>query len=69
LVTRGSTDTRFDVQVRQSLPFLDFRTGRWEMLFLVRNVFREVGADQAVFDEMFVVRPPKRVVGGLSLYF
>ena len=41
----------------------------WEMLFIVRNVFREVSADQAVFDEMFVMRPPKRVVGGLSLYF
>lgn len=69
LVTRGSVDTRFDVQIRQSLPFLDSRTGRWEMLFLVRNFFREAGADQGVFDEMFVVRPPKRVIGGLSLYF
>lgn len=69
LITRGSADTRFDVQIRQALPFLDSRTGRWEMLLLVRNFFREAGADQAVFDEMFVVRPPKRVVGGLSLYF
>jgi hypothetical protein len=64
-----SLDTRFDVQVRQSLPFLDFSTAKWEMLVAVRNFFRETAADQSVYDELMVVRPPKRVVGGLTLKF
>ena len=62
-------DSRFDVQVRQSLPFLDFSTAKWEMLVGVRNFFRESAADQSVFDELLVVRPPKRIVGGLTMRF
>jgi hypothetical protein len=62
-------DTRFDVQVRQSLPFMDFSTAKWEMLVGVRNFFRETAADQSVFDELLVVRPPKRIVGGLTMRF
>jgi hypothetical protein len=62
-------DARFDVQVRQSLPFMDFSSAKWEMLFAVRNFFREVAGDQSVYDELLVVRPPKRVVGGITLKF
>jgi hypothetical protein len=62
-------DSRFDVQVRQSLPFMDFSSARWEMLLAVRNFFRETVPDQSVYDELLVVRPPKRIVGGLTLHF
>jgi hypothetical protein len=62
-------DTRFDVQVHQSLPFLDFSNAKWEALVAVRNFFRETAPDQSVYDELLVVRPPKRVVGGLTLKF
>jgi hypothetical protein len=62
-------DYRFDVQVRQSLPFLDFTSARFEMLVAVRNFFREMAADQSVYDELLVVRPPKRIMGGLTLHF
>lgn len=61
--------SRFDVQVRQSLPFMDFSTAKWEMLVGVRNFFRDTAPDQSVYDELLVVRPPKRVVGGLTLKF
>ena len=64
-----SIDTRFDVQVRQSLPFMDFSSAKFEMLVAVRNFFRETAADQSVYDELLVVRPPKRIVGGLTLKF
>jgi hypothetical protein len=64
-----SLDTRFDVQVRQSLPFMDFSSAKWEMLVAVRNFFRETATDQSVYDELLVVRPPKRIVGGLTLKF
>jgi hypothetical protein len=62
-------DSRFDVQVRQSLPFMDFSSAKWEMLIAVRNFFRETAADQSIYDELLVVRPPKRIVGGLTLKF
>lgn len=62
-------DSRFGVQVHQSLPFLDFSTAKWEMLLGVRNFFRETSADQSVYDELLVIRPPKRIVGGLTMRF
>jgi len=62
-------DARFDVQVRQSLPFMDFSNAKWEMLVAVRNFFRDTASDQSIYDELLVVRPPKRIVGGLTLKF
>ena len=62
-------DSRFDLQVRQSLPFMDFNNTRWEMLVAVRNFYRDATADSSVYDELLVVRPPKRIVGGLALRF
>lgn len=66
---RSGVEGRFDVQVRQSLPFMNFSTARWEMLLAVRNFFRDASCDQSLFDELYVVRPPKRVVGGVTLHF
>jgi len=65
----SGVDGRFDVQVRQSLPFLDFSSAKWEMLVTVRNFFRDANSDQSLYDELLVVHPPKRVVGGLTLRF
>ena len=68
-VTPMPIDSRFDVQVRQSLPFMDFSSAKWEMLVGVRNFFRDAAADQSMYDEVLVVHPPKRFVGGLTLKF
>jgi hypothetical protein len=62
-------DSRFDIQVRQSLPFMNFSSAKWEMLLAVRNFFRESGPEQSVLDERVAIRPPKRVVGGVTLRF
>jgi hypothetical protein len=48
---------------------MDFSTAKWEMLLGVRNFFRETAGDQSVYDELLVVRPPKRIVGGLTMRF
>src|SRR6185436_1698404 len=69
LSSRPGVDGRFDVQVRQSLPFLDFSNAKWEMLVSVRNFFHDATSDQSIYDELLVIRPPKRVVGGLTLRF
>jgi outer membrane receptor protein involved in Fe transport len=60
---------RFDLRVTQALPFMNFRASQWEMLVGVRNLFHESLANTSVYDEILVVRPPKRVVGGLTVKF
>jgi hypothetical protein len=62
-------DARFDVRVNQALPFMNFRTSQWEMLVAVRNIFRESLSNASSYDELLVVRPPKRIVGGLTVKF
>ncbi len=65
----NAPDARFDVQVTQSLPFMNFSNAQWEMLLGVRNLFRDVVDEASMYDELLVVRPPKRIVGGLTLRF
>ncbi|MEQ1756890.1 MAG: TonB-dependent receptor [Vicinamibacterales bacterium] len=60
---------RFDVQVNQGLPFLNFATSQWEMLVAVRNMFRDGLSDASVYDELLVLRAPKRIIGGLTVRF
>jgi hypothetical protein len=49
------------------MPFS--RTARWEVLVGMRNMFREPSDAASVYDELLVVRPPKRVVGGFLVRF
>ena len=46
-----------------------FDAAAWLRLDLLTRVFRETAADQSVYDELLVVHPPKRIVGGLTLKF
>jgi hypothetical protein len=66
---RTAGAARFDVQVKQGLPFLQPLTrADWELLVAVRNMFYE--ASQGGFlDELAVQDPPTRVVGGISVRF
>ena len=66
---RPHVGTRFDVQVSQALPFLNFTSAQWEMIVAVRNLFREELLDASVYDELQVVRPPKHIVGGVTVRF
>jgi hypothetical protein len=66
---RPQVGSRFDVQVSQALPFLNFSSAQWEMIVAVRNLFHEDLLDASVYDELQVVRPPKRVVGGVTVRF
>ena len=60
---------RFDVQVNQALPFMNFTSAQWEMLVAVSNLFKEDLYENSVYDELLVVRPPKRVLGGVTVRF
>ena len=66
---RPGFDARFDLQINQALPFMNFSTSQWEMLVGVRNLFHESLANASIYDELLVVRPPKRIVGGLTVKF
>jgi hypothetical protein len=69
--SRGGSgiDSRFDVQVNQALPFLSFTSADWELLLSVCNLFRDTSVERSLYDELLVVRPPKRVVGGVRVRF
>lgn len=69
-IAAPAPEGRFDVQVYQGLPFIDLGKARWELVFAVRNLVRD-SRDQvsSVYDELLVVRPPKRVVGGVTVQF
>jgi carboxypeptidase family protein/TonB-dependent receptor-like protein len=66
---RPAFDARFDLQVNQALPFMPINGTKWEVLVAVRNLFRDPGHYGSVYDELLVVRPPKRVVGGVLVRF
>ncbi len=59
---------RFDMQLRQGLPFMG-GIGNWEMLIGVRSLFRPTLDDRSIYDELLVVRAPKRLIGGLQVRF
>ena len=61
--------TRFDVQLTQGLPFLQSLTrAEWDVLLSVRNLSYET-SEAGALDELAVVRPPNRVLGGVSVRF
>jgi TonB dependent receptor/Carboxypeptidase regulatory-like domain len=63
------TNTRFDVQLSQGLPFLGALTrADWDVLVAVRNLFYEA-SEGGTLDEMAVAHPPTRVLGGISVRF
>jgi hypothetical protein len=66
---RSSSNARFNIRVNQSLPFLRFSNADWEALVDLRNMFREAESDSSVYDEIFAIRAPKRIVGGLQVRF
>jgi TonB dependent receptor/Carboxypeptidase regulatory-like domain len=61
--------SRFNVEVSQALPFLNFSSAQWQMIVAVRNLFSEDLLETSVYDELQVVRPPKHVVGGVTVRF
>lgn len=65
----ASVGTRFDLQLTQALPFLNFASADVEMLMAVRSLFREDPFGGSVYDEVLAIRPPKRILGGVTVRF
>jgi hypothetical protein len=66
-------DGRFDVQVRQALPFQPIAGGKVEVLLAMSNLFRDPANGGAFggsfYDELLTVRAPRRVLGGVQVRF
>jgi hypothetical protein len=66
--SQAGLDMRFGLQVNQALP-VAFAGTKWEVLVGLRNLFRDPTDPASVYDELLVVRPPKRLVGGFLVRF
>jgi len=66
-------DGRFDVQLRQALPFQPIAGGKVEVLVAMSNLFRDPANGGAFagsfYDELLTVRAPRRVLGGVQVRF
>ncbi len=60
---------RFDIEVRQPLPYQPIRGGIVDVLVGIRSLHRELGAAGSLYDELLTVSPPTRFVGGLQVRF
>jgi hypothetical protein len=67
-LSESGLDGRFDLQVNQALPF-GLGGTKWEVLLGVRNLFHDPNEPASIYDELLVVRPPKRIVGGFLVRF
>jgi hypothetical protein len=63
------TGGRFDVEVRQELPYQPIRGGRLDVLFAVRNLLRQAPNAGGFFDELLTSSPPLRLMGGVQVRF
>jgi len=62
-------DGRFDLEVRQALPFEPVRGGRVEVMLAIRNLFKDLSEAASFYDELLTVAPPVRVMGGIQMKF
>jgi len=66
-------DGRFDIQVRQALPYQPIRGGQIDVLVSMSNLFRDPANGGAFgssfYDELLTVRTPRRVLGGVQVRF
>ncbi len=61
---------RYDLQVYQGIPYLKNEMAQVELVFGVGNLIRSATDTVAsLYDELLVVRPPTRVVGGVTVQF
>ena len=61
--------SRFDLQVRQPLPYRPTPNSRVELLFSIRNLFRDARGEASWYDELLTVGPPVRLMGGIQVRF
>ena len=61
--------SRFDFQVRQPLSYRPTSNSRVDLLFSIRNLFRDARGEAGWYDELLTVGPPIRMMGGIQVRF
>jgi len=61
--------SRFDLQVRQPLPYKPTSNSHVDVLFSIRNLFRDARGEAGWYDELLTVGPPIRMMGGIQVRF
>jgi hypothetical protein len=60
---------RFDLEVRQGLPYQPIPGGRLEAVVALRNLFTDPFLSTSFYDEVLTVTPPLRLLGGIQIRF
>ena len=60
---------RFDIELRQVLPYRPMRGSTLELVFAARSLSRDLREPGSLYDELLTVAPPMRVLGGLQVRF
>ena len=60
---------RFDVELRQSLPYRPLHGSTLDVVVAVRSLSRDLRSPGSIYDELLTVAPPLRVLGGLQVRF
>jgi hypothetical protein len=61
--------SRFDLQVRQPLSIRPTPNSHVDLLFSIRNLFRDARGEASWYDELLTVGPPVRMMGGIQIRF
>jgi hypothetical protein len=48
---------------------MGFSSAQWQVLLAVKNLFRDASKDGSSYDELLVVKPPTRILGGVVVRF
>jgi hypothetical protein len=60
---------RFDVELRQRLPYRLLQGSTLELVVAARSLSRDLREPGSLYDELLTVAPPMRVLGGLQVRF
>lgn len=66
---RPAAGGRFNLEVRQELPYQPIRGGRLDLVLGVRTLFGALVDQVSFYDELLTVAPPTRVVCGVQVGF
>jgi hypothetical protein len=64
-----TTSGRFNVELRQQLPYAPLRGGELNILVAARTLLRDLGNEASFYDELLTVSPPLQVTCGIQMRF
>ena len=64
-----SDDGRFNVEIRQQLPYRPLGGGDLNLVVSARTLLRDLGPDGSYYDELMTLAPPLRITCGIQMRF